>query len=169
MERVRVFFDNGLWQMRDQIGWSIEVTSADNSGRGEANNTGDIVETALILGRWGYTEYYADAERVGDRGDFKKVVRKFMRKVMQREEKNKNPTFTEKKQRNITKYIDEWFTQNYSWANYLLNNPDGDDTSDGGGAGANAHADAAMATQASEAADDADDDGDAGEGWGDGL
>ena len=64
MERVRVFFDNGLWQMRDQIGWSIEVTSADNSGRGEANNTGDIVETALILGRWGHPEYYADAERI---------------------------------------------------------------------------------------------------------
>ena len=64
MERVRVFFDNGLWQMRDQIGWSVESTSPDQSGRGEANNTGDIVETALILGRWGHSEYYADAERI---------------------------------------------------------------------------------------------------------
>ena len=89
----------------------------------------DITAAGAVVAR---VKYYADAERVGDRGDFKKVVRKFMRKVMQREEKNKNPTFTEKKQRNITKYIDEWFTQNYSWANYLLNNPDGDDTSDGG-------------------------------------
>ncbi len=32
--------------------------------KGECNNTGDIVETALILGGWGYPEYYADAERI---------------------------------------------------------------------------------------------------------
>ena len=65
MERVRVFYENGLWEMRDQIGWSVEGTHAENNcGRGEANNTGDIVETALILGRWGYTGYYADAERI---------------------------------------------------------------------------------------------------------
>ena len=67
LNRVKAFYDNGLWQMRDQIGWSIEVsdpTSADSSPRGEANNTGDIIETALILGRWGYTDYYADAERI---------------------------------------------------------------------------------------------------------
>ena len=32
--------------------------------RGEANNTGDILETALILGRWGYPEAYHDAERI---------------------------------------------------------------------------------------------------------
>ena len=32
--------------------------------RGEVNNTGDIVETALILGRWGFPEYYQDAERI---------------------------------------------------------------------------------------------------------
>ena len=31
---------------------------------GEANNTGDILETALILGRWGYAEAYDDAERI---------------------------------------------------------------------------------------------------------
>ena len=65
MERVKVFYDHGLWEMRDQIGWSIESTSPDtNCLRGEANNTGDIVETALILGRWGYIDYYADAERM---------------------------------------------------------------------------------------------------------
>ena len=28
------------------------------------NNTGDILETALILGRWGCTEYFQDAERI---------------------------------------------------------------------------------------------------------
>jgi len=65
MHRVKAFYDNGLWDMRDQIGWSIEATDPQSRcGRGEANNTGDIIETALILGRWGYTDYYADAERM---------------------------------------------------------------------------------------------------------
>ena len=65
MERVKRFYDNGLWDLRDQIGWSIEVSSRPTlCRRGEANNTGDIVETALILGRWGHSEYYADAERI---------------------------------------------------------------------------------------------------------
>ncbi len=65
MQRVKIFYDNGLWDIRDQIGWSIEVAErGTNCLRGEANNTGDILETALILGQWGYTEYYADAERI---------------------------------------------------------------------------------------------------------
>jgi hypothetical protein len=43
----------------------IESSRPDaNPDRGEGNNTGDVVETALILGRWGYTDYYADAERI---------------------------------------------------------------------------------------------------------
>ncbi|MBV7339816.1 hypothetical protein KFU94_68725 [Chloroflexi bacterium TSY] len=65
MERVRAFYDNGLWQIRDELGWVIE-SSADEADpdRGEVNNTGDIVETALLLGRWGYPEYYQDAERI---------------------------------------------------------------------------------------------------------
>ena len=65
MGQVKAFYDNGLWDMRDKLGWAIESTSPDkNPDRGEGNNTGDIVETALILGHWGYTEYYADAERI---------------------------------------------------------------------------------------------------------
>ena len=65
MERVKRFYDGGLWDLRDQIGWSIEVSSRPTlCRRGEANNTGDIIETALILGRWGHPEYYADAERM---------------------------------------------------------------------------------------------------------
>ena len=65
MDRVKAFYDNGLWDMRDQIGWSIEGTHLENNcGRGEANNTGDIVETALLLGQSGHTEYYGDAERI---------------------------------------------------------------------------------------------------------
>jgi hypothetical protein len=64
-QRVRSFYDNGLWQMRDQIGWSIEDTRVeDNCGRGEANNSGDIVETALLLASWGDTQYYGDVERI---------------------------------------------------------------------------------------------------------
>ncbi len=65
LERVRAFADNGLWAIRDELGWVIE-SSADDSppDRGEGNNTGDIVETALILGRHGYPGYFQDAERV---------------------------------------------------------------------------------------------------------
>ena len=41
-------------------------SSADGSppDMGEGNNTGDIVETALILGRHGYPGYFQDAERI---------------------------------------------------------------------------------------------------------
>ena len=65
MQRVKRFYDGGLWDLRDQIGWSIEVsTRPTRCRRGEANNTGDLIETALILGHWGHPEYYADAERM---------------------------------------------------------------------------------------------------------
>ena len=65
MERVHSFFTRGLWAIRDELGWVIESSAPDAPpDRGEANNTGDIVETALILGRWGYTEAYDDAERI---------------------------------------------------------------------------------------------------------
>ncbi len=63
--RVRAFYDAGLWELRDALGWSIESAAPEaNPDRGEGNNTGDIIETALILGRWGYPQYYADAERM---------------------------------------------------------------------------------------------------------
>ena len=63
---VRAFYDNGLWAMRDETGWSRENAVGDNGApdEGEMNNTGDILETALILGRWGYTDYFHDAERI---------------------------------------------------------------------------------------------------------
>ena len=65
MERVKKFYDNGLRDVRDELGWSIEgMQLTDNSDKGEMNNTGDILETALILGRWGYTDCYHDAERI---------------------------------------------------------------------------------------------------------
>ena len=64
MTRVKAFYDNGLWEMRDEIGWSPESVFQQGTDHGEANNTGDILETALILGGWGYPEYYHDAERI---------------------------------------------------------------------------------------------------------
>ena len=65
MERVRSFYTSGLWEIRDQLGWVIESSAPDAPPeRGEANNTGDILETALILGRWGYAEAYDDAEHI---------------------------------------------------------------------------------------------------------
>ena len=65
LERVRAFSDNGLWAIRDELGWVIE-SSADDSppDLGECNNTGDIIETALILGRHGYSRSFQDAERI---------------------------------------------------------------------------------------------------------
>lgn len=65
LERVRAFYDNGLREIRNELGWSPENAGPNaNLDQGEANNTGDILETALLLGRWGYTEYYHDAERI---------------------------------------------------------------------------------------------------------
>ena len=65
LERVKAFYDHGLWQIRDEIGWVIESSDdAANPDLGEINNSGDIVETALILGRRGYPEYFEDAERI---------------------------------------------------------------------------------------------------------
>lgn len=64
LARVRAFYDNGLWNMRDEIGWSPERALIENCDDGEMNNTGDILETALILGRHGFPSYYEDAERI---------------------------------------------------------------------------------------------------------
>ena len=65
MNRVRSFYDNGLWEIRDMVGWVIENSDDDaDTDMGEINNSGDIVETALILGKHGYPEYYEDAERI---------------------------------------------------------------------------------------------------------
>ncbi|MCY3708693.1 MAG: hypothetical protein OXG26_07320 [Caldilineaceae bacterium] len=65
MERVRAFYDNGLNDIRDQLGWVIESSDdGRDPDRGEINNTGDIVETALLLGQCGYPHYFEDAERI---------------------------------------------------------------------------------------------------------
>ena len=64
LQRVKAFYDNGLWEMRDEIGWCGGAVYQPESDRGEASCGGDMLETALILGRHGYPEYYADAERI---------------------------------------------------------------------------------------------------------
>ena len=64
MARVRAFYDRGLWQLRDELGWTPESVGQPDSDHGEANNTGDILETALLLGRHGHADAYTDAERI---------------------------------------------------------------------------------------------------------
>ena len=65
LERVAIFYDNGLRFISDDLGWSIENCAPEaNSDRGEANNTGDILETALILGAMRDPKYFQDAERI---------------------------------------------------------------------------------------------------------
>jgi hypothetical protein len=66
MARVKAFYDNGLWQLRDAVGWSAERSEpgCQFPERGEVNNSGDILETALILAAWGHVAYYHDAERI---------------------------------------------------------------------------------------------------------
>ena len=63
MRRVEAFYILGLSQYADQIGWSIE-NAGRPSDRGELNNSGDIVETALILARWGRPSCYDDVELI---------------------------------------------------------------------------------------------------------
>lgn len=70
----RVAEVNELWSPED--GWrqsELERLGLQYQGckgflHGKANNTGDILETVLILGRWGAAECYADAERRRSRG-----------------------------------------------------------------------------------------------------
>jgi hypothetical protein len=71
MARVKAFYDNGLKRLRNNIGWSPEyfgrpahVTGprGTNTDRGEAGNTALVLETALLLGDWGYLDGFADAE-----------------------------------------------------------------------------------------------------------
>ncbi len=65
MSRVHVFFNNGLTRISDLLGWSIENSASSSvPDRGEANNTGDILETSLLLGAHGYDDCYGRAEQI---------------------------------------------------------------------------------------------------------
>ena len=62
--RVRAFYDNGLRVIRDEVGWVRERHHPNfHPEQGEMNNVGDVIETALILGRYFGDAYYEDAER----------------------------------------------------------------------------------------------------------
>ena len=62
--RVRAFYDNGLRVIRDEVGWVRERHHPSfHPEQGEMNNVGDVIETALILGRYFGDAYFEDAER----------------------------------------------------------------------------------------------------------
>lgn len=63
LDRCKAFLENGLKEIAVDFGWCIEgYTRHDDVG--EINNTADILETCLILGKWGYLGYYARCERI---------------------------------------------------------------------------------------------------------
>jgi hypothetical protein len=62
MERVKARIDNGLAQIMCTNGWFPERLGTE-SDVGEGNNTAEIVEACLLMGDWGWTDYYGIAER----------------------------------------------------------------------------------------------------------
>lgn len=63
LAQARRTFDVGLAQINSSFGWSMESVHR-LVLRGEANNTGDLLRAALLLGRAGFPEYYGRAERI---------------------------------------------------------------------------------------------------------
>lgn len=65
LDRVAAFYRNGVWEIRDALGWATESTDPGaNPDKGEGNTSGDIVETALILARHGDPAAAEDARRI---------------------------------------------------------------------------------------------------------
>ena len=78
IEGGRLAYDQGMRPFRSSYGWVKEfrwapwlkepLAAAGYAGfdinRGEANNTGDLIEAALLLGKLGFAGYYADADRM---------------------------------------------------------------------------------------------------------
>lgn len=56
-------YDVGLRRWRTSWGWAKENRNI-KPGRGEANNTGDFIEAALLLGQHRQPKYFDDAERM---------------------------------------------------------------------------------------------------------
>lgn len=63
LERVKAIYDLGLPRFNSSFGWSMESLHKFTL-RGEANNTGDLLRAALLLGRGGYPEYFGQSERI---------------------------------------------------------------------------------------------------------
>ena len=62
LEAGQRLYDGELKRWRTSYGWAKE-SRRPSQGRGEANNTGDYIEAALVLARNGQREYFDDAER----------------------------------------------------------------------------------------------------------
>lgn len=63
LRRVKAIYDVGCPRFNSSFGWSME--SLDRfTGRGESNNTGDLLRAALILGQAGWPQYFEHAERI---------------------------------------------------------------------------------------------------------
>ena len=63
-ERIDAFFKNGLRKIALPFGWCIEGNARRDNLVGEINNTSDIMESCLIMGKHGYDGYYAMAEEI---------------------------------------------------------------------------------------------------------
>ena len=65
LEHLRRIMDVGLAPTCSSFGWSVEGAWREKIvGRGEVNNTADMVQTALILGRSGWPAFFETAERM---------------------------------------------------------------------------------------------------------
>ena len=65
LNHARKIMDVGLLPTYSRFGWSIEGAWREaRPGRGEVNNTGDMVQTSLILGRAGWPCFFESAERM---------------------------------------------------------------------------------------------------------
>ena len=63
-DRIDAFFKNGLRKIALPFGWCVENNARRDNLVGEINNTSDIMESCLIMGRHGYDGYYAMAEQI---------------------------------------------------------------------------------------------------------
>ena len=65
LKHARRIVDKGLAPTRSSFGWSVENSWRERLvGRGEINNTGDMIQTAIHLGRTGHPRYFEMAERM---------------------------------------------------------------------------------------------------------
>lgn len=62
VEHARRIYDVGFSPYRSSFGW-VKENIRNATLDGEANNTGDLMRIALLLGQHGYPEYFEDAER----------------------------------------------------------------------------------------------------------
>jgi hypothetical protein len=64
MDRVKSFYDNGLNVISTPFGWSPEPVKQFNMDTEGLMNPARVLETGLILGRYGYNEIYQHCEQI---------------------------------------------------------------------------------------------------------